>query len=439
MKRAVLYARVSSEVQRKEGTVKSQVLELKKQIQADGNVLVKKYIDEGYSGAQLDRPAMDELRNDLKEDIFDTLYVLNTDRIAREVTYQIIIIAEILKYKKQVIINSKDYEHNPENKFALTVLGAVAELERAKITERVVRGKALNLSRKLLTGPGHNIYGYDHVRKTHHAPAYFTINEREANTVRTIFNEFISTNISMRLLAEKLKQDGHLMKNGSRNWDRTTVAKILRQPAYKGTMYFNKTQVVTEYANRMLGTAKTSKKFLLRDKSEWVGIPIPPIVSEELFEKTKEHITTVMKVRNRKVRIELLSGLIICGSCGEKYNAYKKNYARPLKRDPNNRYTFIEYMCGRRMQKRPSRCPTKQIVATIIEDKIWKILEGRVAIPNIQQNLETKRTLLLKHIAKIVHYENDTLKIYLNFSKQIIKDKITQDDRHKKRLSLYKL
>ncbi|MGB0757449.1 MAG: recombinase family protein [Patescibacteria group bacterium] len=100
MKKAVLYARVSSALQEKERTIESQVEELKKQIISDGNVLVHEYIDDGYSGAMLDRPALNQLRADLKSTMFDTIYFLNTDRIARDVTYQTILIAEILRYKK---------------------------------------------------------------------------------------------------------------------------------------------------------------------------------------------------------------------------------------------------------------------------------------------------------------------------------------------------
>ena len=62
MKRAVLYARVSTNAQQKEGTIESQVLELKRQVANAGDVLVKEYIDDGYSGTRLDRPALEELR-----------------------------------------------------------------------------------------------------------------------------------------------------------------------------------------------------------------------------------------------------------------------------------------------------------------------------------------------------------------------------------------
>jgi site-specific DNA recombinase len=83
MKRAVLYARVSTDAQQKEGTIDSQVLELKRQIAAAGDVLVKEYVDDGYSGSLLDRPGLETLRRDVRTPLFDAVYFLDTDRIAR--------------------------------------------------------------------------------------------------------------------------------------------------------------------------------------------------------------------------------------------------------------------------------------------------------------------------------------------------------------------
>ena len=71
MKRAVLYARVSTDAQQKEGTIGSQVLELKSQIAAAGDVLVKEYLDDGYSGTLLDRPGLEALRRDIRTSLFD--------------------------------------------------------------------------------------------------------------------------------------------------------------------------------------------------------------------------------------------------------------------------------------------------------------------------------------------------------------------------------
>ncbi len=423
MRKAAIYARVSSEAQKKEKTIDSQILELKKQIREAGDVLVKEYTDEGYSGAQLDRPAMDALRNDLKTDIFETIYVLNTDRIAREVTYQMIIVAEVLKYKKQIIINGKDYIHNPENKFALTVLGAVAELERAKITERVVRGKALGLSKGLLPGCGHNVYGYNYVRKTHTREAGFTINEKEAETVRFIFNEFTTTDGSITILAQKLQEGDHITKTGNSCWHRSVITNILKNTAYMGIMYFNKMKVETEYANPLYGTVKTSTKYIQRSQPEWVSIPIPPIISKELFEKTKEHITKTIQVRPTvPSKIEQYSGLIFCGSCGKEYATTKRRCKRPLLRDPNNSYILIEYKCKSRLGKKVNRCPNKQISENVLEHKITAILK--------------EKSIDLTDIKKITHFDNDRLTVQgiINGVEFKMEDNINNKDRHKTRL-----
>jgi DNA invertase Pin-like site-specific DNA recombinase len=141
MTKAALYARVSTDAQQKEGTIESQLVELKKQITAAGHVLAAEYIDDGYTGMLLDRPALNRMRADVKTDRFDRIYFLAADRIAREVEYQRIIFGELLKHGKQITINGKDYEQNPENKLTLTMLGAFAEFERTKIIERTSRGR----------------------------------------------------------------------------------------------------------------------------------------------------------------------------------------------------------------------------------------------------------------------------------------------------------
>ena len=96
-----------------------------------GDVLVKEYIDDGYTGKLLVRPALERMRADLKTDLFEAVYFHSADRIARDVAHQIIIVGELLKYGKQIVIDGKDYKQNPENKLTLTMLGAFAEFEHA--------------------------------------------------------------------------------------------------------------------------------------------------------------------------------------------------------------------------------------------------------------------------------------------------------------------
>src|SRR6516225_3577558 len=109
MTKAALYARVSTDAQQKEGTIESQLAELRKQIAAAGHELVEEYIDDGHTGTLLDRPALNRMRADLKTDRFDRIYFLAADRIAREVEYQHINVGELLKPGNQIAINGKDH------------------------------------------------------------------------------------------------------------------------------------------------------------------------------------------------------------------------------------------------------------------------------------------------------------------------------------------
>jgi site-specific DNA recombinase len=87
MQRAALHARVSTDAQKQEGTIESQIAELRRQIAAAGHVLVKEYIDDGYTGSRMDRPALQELRRDVRADVFDVIYFLAADRIARATAF----------------------------------------------------------------------------------------------------------------------------------------------------------------------------------------------------------------------------------------------------------------------------------------------------------------------------------------------------------------
>lgn len=384
-KKAVLYARVSSDMQKKEKTVDSQISELKRQIIKAGDVLIKEYVDDGFSGAVLDRPAMDQLRTDLKTDLFETIYFLNTDRIARDVAYQTIIVAEILKYQKQLIINGKDYVQNSENKFTLTILGAVSELERAKISERMSRGRAYKLAHGHHVGSGSKTYGYDYIYKTPDTRSGFKINEHEATAVRYVFEEYAKGGVSAQDLAHRLKEMGYITKRGSERWDSSSVISILENHAYTGTMYMNREKVVKENITEN-GKQKTVRKILYRDKSEWVGISMPPIISKELYEKVQGRIAWNKENYRTKDRSRLLSNLILCGTCGAKYHVSNKTYPWRLSNGQVTMYTNTSYVCNRynhyaRFKKDGAHI--KQISAKVIEEKILEIMSTKLIDPKV--------------------------------------------------------
>ena len=92
-----------------------------------GHVLVKEYIDDGYTGSRMDRPALQELRRDLRADVFDVIYFLAADRIARAVIYQTIIIGEMLLHKKDIVINGQQWDQQGRDAGCLRVAGSLPE------------------------------------------------------------------------------------------------------------------------------------------------------------------------------------------------------------------------------------------------------------------------------------------------------------------------
>jgi site-specific DNA recombinase len=381
MKKAAIYARVSSEHQKKDKTIDSQVLVLKKQVADSGDVLVKEYIDNGYSGARLDRPALDQMRKDLKTNTFDVIYFHNTDRIARDTNYQTLIIAEILKSRKQIIINGKDYVHNPENKFALTVLGAVAELERAKIIERTSRGRAMRLAQGQLVGGGHNIYGYDFTKKTSTNPPILSINPKEARIVKYIFTTYAKGRIGMNQITRRLERMKIATKAGKKLWRISLLKKMLKNEAYRGIRYFNTVRRVREYANPLFGIKHSTSTLIKRDKSEWVGVKIPAIISQSLFDKIQERLAWNRKHYRNPKQVQLLSSLIRCGECGGSFFAYRRYY-KDIKND-GSPYAIhrTSYSCNWRLrqimhskQSNITRCHNPQVKAEYLENCVFEMI-----------------------------------------------------------------
>jgi site-specific DNA recombinase len=140
---AALYARVSSEQQAEAQTIASQVAALRERVTDDGLVgpeaLV--FLDDGYSGATLVRPALERLRDVAAAGGLDRLYVHSPDRLARKYAYQVLLVEELRHCGVEVVFLNRELGRSPEDDLLLPVQGMMAEYERAKILERHRRGK----------------------------------------------------------------------------------------------------------------------------------------------------------------------------------------------------------------------------------------------------------------------------------------------------------
>ena len=136
-------ARVSSDQQAEAQTVASQVAALRERIAAEGLALpdAMQFIDEGYSGAPLIRPALERLRDVIAARAVDRLSIHSPDRLARKYASQVLLVDEFRRAGVEVSFLNRALGQSPEDDLLLQVQGMIAEDERAKIIERHRRGK----------------------------------------------------------------------------------------------------------------------------------------------------------------------------------------------------------------------------------------------------------------------------------------------------------
>src|SRR3989442_398815 len=162
-----MYARVSSDQPAEAQTIASQVAALRERVAAEGFVLPEamQFLDEGYSGATLIRPALERLRDVIAAGAVDRVYVHSPDRLARKYAYQVLLVEEFRRAGVEVIFLNRALGQRPKCYLLLQVQGMIAEYERAKIMERHRRGKrhaARTGAVNVLSGAP---YGYRYVTK----------------------------------------------------------------------------------------------------------------------------------------------------------------------------------------------------------------------------------------------------------------------------------
>ncbi len=167
MRSIAIYARVSSEQQAQEATIDSQVAALKERVAADGHVLLPQdvYLDDGFSGSTLVRPALERLRDRVAEGGVDRLYVHSPDRLARKYAYQVLLLDELRKQGVTTVFLNGPSGKTAEDELLVQVQGMIAEYERAKILERSRRGKIHRARHGEISPLGCAPYGFAYVKK----------------------------------------------------------------------------------------------------------------------------------------------------------------------------------------------------------------------------------------------------------------------------------
>ncbi len=129
--RVALYARVSTDVQEARGSIGSQVQTLREWAAREAHELFAEYIDDGYSGARLDRPGLDALRDSAERGLFEAVLCLTPDRLARSYPYQFLVLEELARFGVRILFfDAPDLDNDPQVRLLTEMQGVIAEYER---------------------------------------------------------------------------------------------------------------------------------------------------------------------------------------------------------------------------------------------------------------------------------------------------------------------
>jgi site-specific DNA recombinase len=428
MKPAAIYARVSSDRQKREQTIKSQTAALIERTRREGYTIPQEWIfeDEGYSGAVLVRPGLEQLRDLAVEGQIQAVWVYSPDRLSRKYAYQVLLIEEFARHGVEVLFIRSPKANTPEEQLLLQFQGMIAEYERAQIAERTRRGKRYRAragSINVLSGAP---YGYRYVRKSETSDAYYQVLEKEAEVVRNIFRLYTQECLSINAIARWLNEHNIATRTGAGRWCRSTVWAMLRNPAYKGMACFGKTesaerQKITRPLRQRGGYSPRSSANRERPRKDWIEIPVPALIDEASFALAEEKLEHNKRHSPRRtVEPTLLQGMLVCKRCGY---AYYRTSTRTSKRK------IYYYRClGSDDYRYPNGrvCDSRPIRQDHLDDVVWqhviRLLEDSGLIQSeidrrIQANHEadpTKRreATLRKELARFHNKINRMLNAY---------------------------
>ncbi|RPI39504.1 MAG: recombinase family protein, partial [Hyphomicrobiaceae bacterium] len=381
MKMAAIYARVSSDKQKEENTIASQTAALVAFAREHGYDVPGEWIfeDEGFSGASLVRPGLERLRDLAAEGQIEAVLVYAPDRLSRKYAYQVLLTEEFARGGVETVFIKAPQSATPEDNLLLQFQGMIAEYERAQILERSRRGKRHRARQGQISVLSGAPYGYRYVRKSDETAAFYQIIEAEADVVRLVYERYTAEHLSIGAITRLLNKQGVPTRKRISRWERSTVWGMLRNPAYKGTACFGKTEIsqrqrVTRPLRMRNGVAKRNSANHERPHKEWIEIPVPAIINEETFAIAQELLTAnKTHAPRRTIEPSICQGMVSCSKCGyalyrtsTRSSARKIHYYRCLGSDA------WRHLNGPVCNNRPVR---QDLLDQVVWTEIVKLLE----------------------------------------------------------------
>lgn len=234
--RVAIYARVSTQEQAEQGySIEAQVKILNEYCRQTNKILFKEYVDPGISGKEVEnRPKLQQLLLDAKAGLFDEVVVWKINRLSRDQSDLMRLVDTLNKHNVIFRSYSENFEtETPMGRFALQMMGSVAELERNTIVENVKMG----MKQRALNGKwnGGKIYGYRSKYNNDIKENKLEIEENEVVIVQEIFKLFANEKWGYIRIANQLNKRG-LRTRENNYWSKQCIKQIIDNPVYVGNI-----------------------------------------------------------------------------------------------------------------------------------------------------------------------------------------------------------
>lgn len=366
-KKVALYARVSTEEQTSNFSLAAQLELLRKHASDNGFTVFNEYVDGGYSGTILERPAFQKMLHDARGREFQLILVYRLDRFFRNNRALLTVTEELERYDVGIKSITEPFDtSNHLGKFILSLFGSLAQLERDTFMERSKMGRLRRAREGYYSGANPTKFGY----RCTEDRKQLEICPEEAEVVKLVFKWYCEADSSLVQVAKRLNKLGYKTRENG-EWKGDGIHEMIRDPIYMGKWY----------ANRY---GRNGKR---KPRKDWIEVIVPAIVSENMFDAAQSLLVERRNYTTRNFKYQyLLQGLIKCGDCGNPVKGTADRQRIKKAGKVYGPYFNLYYRCThfvRNIYKKIVKCNLRYMQTESLDSIVWKEIENLLANPKM--------------------------------------------------------
>ena len=409
-RRAILYARVSTDEQARSGYSLAQQIEaLRDYATRERYEILEEVSDPGQSGASLERPGMDRVRDLVAAGGISVVLAQDRDRFSREPAYSYLLRREFEEHDCKLRSLNDRGDDSPEGELTDGILDQLAKYERAKIAERSRRGRLRKAREGKLLRNSRAHYGFKH----DDSGEAYVVDEEEMGVVRRVFRDVVNGQ-TLYKVRRALELEGVPAPEGGRYWSASFLRTLIDEDVYKpltcaeiaemvapgvavrleksesyGLFWYNRTRTVRKRISTVSEHGREYRwKYDVKKnpKDQWVAIPVPDSgIPREVVEVAREMVKDNRSPGKTGRRFwQIPGGAVRCSECETRMLQYAAQAGGRI---------YAYYKCSRIVRfGRDACCPDRKRTnhrAEEIEQRVWEFVSGLMKDPKqLRKDLE---------------------------------------------------